>query len=143
MVPFISSFGSILTASSTGGIIALGLGVEKWSLEKSEKNIEDLTFRAFAARELNGYPLLESISTLKHKGKYKTKYFVGGLKDFFGDAQLFGGISDRDRYQRKVAVVSTSEVGQKAVIMTNYNRPSPDADTSKYQQLCFISCCTK
>jgi hypothetical protein len=132
MIPFISFLSNVLTASSTGGIIALGVGVEKWSLEKCEKNLEDLIFKAFAARELNGYPILESISTLKHKGKFKTKYFVGGLKNFFGDAQLFGGISDHDRYQRKVAVVSTTEAGQKPVIMTNYNRPSPDVDNSKY-----------
>ncbi|KAF4630883.1 hypothetical protein G7Y89_g7253 [Cudoniella acicularis] len=126
----ITKFFDLIVGTSTGGIIALGLGVENWTLTQCTKHFEDLIFRAFAARDFNGVPILEAISTFKHKGKYKTRPFVEGLTDVFTNAQLFGGTSDNDRYRRKVAVVSTTEAGQKAVILTNYNRPSQDVDSN-------------
>lgn len=121
--------GRELTNSSTGGILALGLGVENWNLDKCEHHFEDLMQRAFVARDLSKIPVLESI--YKHKGKYKTKIFVDGLQDLFGNSQLlFGGKSDRQRFRRNVAVMSTTEAGQKAVVLSNYNRPSKDAEAS-------------
>jgi hypothetical protein len=67
-------------------------------------------------------PLFEQLTTLNHKGKYKTKPFKAALQKCFNEDQLFGGVCDEARYQRKVAVVSVSETGQHAVILTNYNR---------------------
>jgi len=71
---------------------------------------------------------------LNHKGKYKTRPYRDALKDAFNEKdQLFGGICEEARYQRKVAVVSTSETGQRAVILTNYNRLQRDAEPGMFQ----------
>lgn len=49
------------------------------------------------------------------------------MKAFDAD-QLFGGVCEEPRYQRKVAVVSTLETSQRAVILTNYNRPQREQE---------------
>lgn len=106
----------------------MGLGVKNWSVDSCTKKFENLVFKAFTPREFNGVPLFEQLATLNHKGKYKTKPFREALKESFNDDQLFGGVCEEARYQRKVAVVSTSETGQRAVILTNYTRLQRDAE---------------
>jgi len=94
------------------------------------KKFESLCDTAFTTREFNGVPLLEQITTFNHKGKYKTRPFTDALKAVFNEDSLFGGRCEEGeaRYQRKVGVVATSETGQRAVILTNYNRSQRDAE---------------
>jgi hypothetical protein len=112
----------LINIHSTGGLIALGLGVKNWSVESCMKQFEELVFQAFTPQEFNGVLVLEQLTTFNHKGKYKTKPFKAALQKCFNEDQLFGGFCGEARYQRKVAVVSVSETGQQAVILTNYNR---------------------
>ena len=118
----------MLISHSTGGLVALGLGVKNWSVELCAFHFEKLCLQAFTPREFHNVPVLEQLTTLNHNGKYKTRPFKEALKEAFQDDQLFGGVCEDARYQRKVAVVSTSETGQRAVILTNYNRLQREAE---------------
>jgi hypothetical protein len=71
-------------------------------------------------------------SVVLKRSKYKTEPFNDALREHFGEDQLFGGKCPERRYQRKVAVVSTSGTGQEAVILANYNRPQRDAEPSRF-----------
>jgi patatin-like phospholipase/acyl hydrolase len=119
----------VLISHSTGGLVALGLGVKNWPVELCASHFEKLCLQAFTPREFHNVPVLEQLTTLSHKSsKYKTRPLKEALKEAFQDDQLFGGVCEDARYQRKVAVVSTSETGQRAVILTNYNRLQREAE---------------
>ena len=126
--------------NSTGGLIALGLGVKNWPVDDCATKFESLCHTAFTTREFHGIPLFEQATTLNHKGKYKTRPFREALKDAFNEDQLFGGRCEgaETRYQRKVAVVSTSETGQRAVILTNYNRSQRDVEPGMFEKIPLI-----
>lgn len=58
------------------------------------------------------------------KRKYRTKPFEEALVDYLKDEPIFGGSHEASaRYSRKVAVTAATEMGDEAVILTNYNRP--------------------
>jgi len=105
-----------------GGLIALGLGTKNWSVERSTYEFQNICREAFAPREFAGIPILQKIVTLNYGGKYKTKPFEMALKRSFQDDQLFGGASTEQKYRRKVAVVSATDFGRGAVVLSNYNR---------------------
>lgn len=100
--------------SSTGGIIALGLGIERWPVEACITHFVNLVDKAFT-RRLPGI----------HIGsKYKTRPFVQALRSAFKDDCLFGGKHETyNSYHTKVALTSASETGTQAILLTNYNRP--------------------
>lgn len=110
---------------STGGIIALGLGVEGWSIDECINHFEKLCTKAFTPREFHGIPGLEQLSAINHNySKYKSKPFEEVLKATFSasDQPLFGGEQDHSHSSVKVAVTSTTETDVKALLLTNYNR---------------------
>lgn len=110
---------------STGGIIALGLGVEGWSVDECIKHFENLCNTAFTPRELQGVWGLEKLSAINHDfSKYKTKPLEKVLKAIFSvsDQPLFGGQHSLDNPSVKVAVTSATEIGEKALVLANYNR---------------------
>lgn len=57
--------------------------------------------------------------------KYKTKPFEEALKTAFSvsDQPLFGGQHSQYHSSVKVAVTSTTEIGEDALLLANYNRP--------------------
>lgn len=56
--------------------------------------------------------------------KYRTRPLVQALQTSFKDDYLFGGTHEGyNNYRTKVALTSTSETGDQAVILANYNRP--------------------
>lgn len=116
---------------STGGIIALGLGVENWSVDSSINKFTDLVRDAFAPREFHGVWGFEHLATARHGSKYRTKPFETALQEAFLDKPLFGGQDIQEGYMIKVAVTSTTYVDQQPVLLTNYNRPDP-LDYSKW-----------
>jgi len=65
---------------STGGIIALGLGVEDWTVEQCIGKFTSLCGDAFNPRELLGVPLLGKLSMVNHRSMYKTKPFEKALQ---------------------------------------------------------------
>lgn len=109
--------------SSTGGIIALGLGVKNWSVDQCTRKFKELCPKAFTPREFNGIPVLEKLVMMSHNSKYKSKPFENALKEAFEEWPLFGGQNDLGEMFTKVAVTSTTAIQQHAVVLANYNRP--------------------
>jgi hypothetical protein len=110
---------------STGGIIALGLGVKNWSVDECIHKFVNLCKKAFQPQK--GVKLWGRLAILAHKGKFRTKPFEEALREEFGeDLPLFGGQPRRDQFKIKVAVTSTTNVESEPVVLTNYNRPEPN-----------------
>ena len=100
---------------STGGIIALGLGAERWSVQKSVENFLRLCDKAFSAHRTGPLALLH------HGGRYRTTALADSLRSCFSDQYIFGGRQDSNVYTNKVAVTATSGTWDKAVVFANYN----------------------
>ena len=80
---------------------------------------------AFTPREFHGLWALEKISAMNHSySKYKTKPLETILKETFSISEqpLFGGQQNLNHSPVKVAVTSTKETGEQALLLTNYNR---------------------
>ncbi|KAI0124847.1 hypothetical protein BJ170DRAFT_478611 [Xylariales sp. AK1849] len=119
----IQNFFDLIVGNSTGGIIALGLGVQNWTVDQCIKYFKELSTEAFTPREMIGIPVLEKLSMLNHGSIYKTKPFERVLKSKFDNRPLFGGISEKEEMSTKVAVTTTTSIEQHAVVLANYNRP--------------------
>ncbi|KAI2469690.1 hypothetical protein F4781DRAFT_431214 [Annulohypoxylon bovei var. microspora] len=117
---------------STGGIIALGLGVNNWSVDECIVNFKDLCGQAFKPREMIGIPLLKKLAVLNHGSMYKTRAFEELLQKTFTKRPLFGGANDLSEMVTKVAITTTSEIKQHAVVLANYNRQGSAEYGKKY-----------
>lgn len=97
--------------------------------------------RAFTARELQGIRGLRQLSTITHNfSKYKTKPLEAVLKEAFSvsDQSLFGGQHSLYNSSVKVAVTSTTEIGEKALLLANYNRSEKKDDQGEWPLLKFL-----
>lgn len=113
----------IHTITSTGGIIALGLGAKQWSLDRCVTEFVRLCDKAFTPREFNNMKGFSQATSLKHGSKYKTSPLLKSLSDVFEDEQLYGGPRKAQyEYDTKVAVTTTSLNGQTAALLANYSR---------------------
>ncbi|KAF2012508.1 hypothetical protein BU24DRAFT_442957 [Aaosphaeria arxii CBS 175.79] len=110
----IQDFFDLIVGTSTGGILALGLGVKNWRVEDCMNMFTRLIDKAFTRKIFGGVTL--------GKTKYRTQPLDDALKECFGNEALFGGELHTPRSGRKVAVTSATETGEQAVIFTNYNR---------------------
>lgn len=97
---------------STGGIVAMGLGVAQWSVQECIENFTRLTDKAFTPR----WPAVARLGR-----RYKTRPFEEALQGVFPDEYLFGG-QHPNPSNVKVAITATSETGESSVIFSNYNR---------------------
>jgi hypothetical protein len=112
----------MLTHDSTGGIIALGLGVKNWSVQECMGRFKNLCNQAFTSRTLGRLG-----PYIGQKSQYKTKPLEAALQAAFGqDTLLFGGSSQERLTNIKVAITSTTPVENRPVILTNYNTTVPD-----------------
>ena len=119
---------------STGGIIALALGVKQWDLTSCITQFIRLCDRAFSPREFNKVAGLQQAATVNHGSKYKTRPFQQILREVFGDEQLYGGRrSSHYVYDTKVAVTATSGTGQRAVVLANYSRQEESEPNYKFE----------
>ncbi len=101
-----------VTIYSTGGIIAIALGIKQISVTTLIQDYAQIIDRAFMPRYY-GF----SIS------KYRTTPIENLLQDYFGQDNMFGGPQRRaEHYYKKVAVTSASDTISQAFIFTNYNR---------------------
>ena len=66
--------------------------------------------------------------------KYKTKPLERVLKETFSvwEQPLFGGQHTHSHSSVRTAVTSTKETGEKAVLLTNYNRSHQNDDQRMY-----------
>lgn len=105
--------------ASTGGIIALGLGVKRWSVSNCIHRFQTLCQEAFTLR---GPRMLKKIAIVSHKSYYRTKPLEDALQSAFSsDALLYGGSKSSSSAEIKVAVTSTQATEKKAVVLSSYN----------------------
>ncbi|KAL8814115.1 MAG: hypothetical protein Q9223_006639, partial [Gallowayella weberi] len=80
----IRSFFDLIVGTSTGGIIALGLGVEGWSTRTCMEHFERLCGTAFTPRKLHKIPVLDKLEVMNNDyARYKAKPFEKILQDTF------------------------------------------------------------
>lgn len=100
---------------STGGILALGLGLEGWSIDQCRTNFLDIMNKAFPPENIPSGT------------KSRTSLLEEGLKHHFKNHRMFGSIdhfgSSDFAGECKVAVTSTEDFARQTVIFANYNRP--------------------
>lgn len=112
------------TVTSTGGIIALGLGVNHWSVEECTLHFTEMCGKAFTRRLGGNIPGLGWFIDNYHHSKYETQPLEEALRSAFTESQyLFGGprMPDFPASDIKVGVTATSSAGS-SVLLTNYNR---------------------
>ncbi|KAF2756983.1 hypothetical protein EJ05DRAFT_49848 [Pseudovirgaria hyperparasitica] len=131
----IQTFFDLIIGTSTGGIVALGIGAMNWTVEECIDKFEKLCEVAFTRRTGSNLPLIGFLVDNYHHSKYETKSLEQALTSAFGDSQfLFGGqqrIEDRSQVC-KVAVTATSLAGNRTFLLANYNRPIYNHMTAKY-----------
>jgi hypothetical protein len=104
---------------STGGILALGLGVKNWPIDQCMHRFLTLVDTAFSPKFMGGV----SLGTTK----FKTKPLEEALHESFQSEAMFGGKRHIPPASRcRVAVTSAKDTAERAVIFTNYNRPQDD-----------------
>lgn len=114
---------------STGGLIALALGVRLLSVGNCIDFFERLCRKAFTRRIGSSWPGVGWLIDNYNHSKYETRPLEEMLQEAFsGDRYLFGSHSANNFYSSsvKVAVTSTSTANGKPVVFANYNRPCSD-----------------
>jgi len=117
-------FGIILIRHrSTGGLIALGLVTQNWTIEDCLHHFAQIYSKALSHPNKRGIPVLTWIRE-KYNSKSDTTAFEAALKIAYSENQnLFGDPrpSGRPGSHIQVAVTATSSAGR-TVLLANYNR---------------------
>lgn len=123
----IQAFFDLIVGTSTGGMIALGLGAQGWSVQSCIEHFEELCKKAFTKRKGIGFPGLDFIFSASNHSRYASKPLEMSLQAQFGEESLFGGLRDSpdsvadSRRTTKVAVPTTTTNGT-VFLLANYNR---------------------
>lgn len=99
------------------------------------EHFEQLCGTAFTPRELHKIPVLGKLEVINNDyARYKAKPFERVLQETFSVSgqPLFGGQHNHWQSSVRTAVTTTSETGDQAVILTNYNRSHEKDDRCKY-----------
>lgn len=103
-----------LRLNRTGGVIALGLGVENWTTHRCLDNLKNLLRRAFSEPR--------QMANLNQKGNYRSRPLREGLSELFDEtSKLYGNFTPQGLSTR-VAVTSTLVREHQSVVLANYNR---------------------
>ncbi|KAI2616839.1 FabD/lysophospholipase-like protein [Hypoxylon sp. NC1633] len=130
----IQLFFDLIVGTNTGGIIAIGLGVKKWTVSATMEKFKDLCKEAFIPREMTSVPLFGALSSLYHGSLYKTQPFAKALKRYFSDQPFFGGATHQSKVTTtKVAVTASAGLDRQPVVFANYNRPESSGKRSPYK----------
>ncbi|KAI8963493.1 FabD/lysophospholipase-like protein [Daldinia sp. FL1419] len=121
----IQLFFDLMVGTNSGGIVAIGLGVKKWSVNATIQKFKDLCTEAFVPREMTSVPVFGALSSLYHGSLYKTQPFTKALRGHFSDQPFFGAATHRSLIttSTKVAVTASTGIERQAVVFANYNRP--------------------
>jgi hypothetical protein len=121
----IQRFFDLIVGTSTGGIIALGLGVKQWRVEECIRWYQKLSKEAFTAKPLSGPRMMST--------RYKARPLEQVLEQAFQQKYLFGGSQDNaGSYFTKVAVTASTDTGQQPCLFANYNRPDPSGQVYRF-----------
>jgi hypothetical protein len=109
-----------------GGIVALGLFMQQWSINEASDLFERLVMEAFQARSglkiWWDLPLARLPRQITCEYIYKSSGIESALKDAFGnESKLFGYFGQSAANAVKVAVVAVGDEDQRAYLLTNYN----------------------
>ncbi|TKA79397.1 hypothetical protein B0A49_02614 [Cryomyces minteri] len=117
-------FFDLVVGTSTGGLIALGLATQSWSVEDCTTHFEELCEKAFSRRAGSNFPFFGRLVDNYNHSRYETRPLEEALTTAFSpDVYLFGGrrINQSPGPDLKVAVTATSATGS-GVVFANYNR---------------------
>ncbi|KAI1468230.1 FabD/lysophospholipase-like protein [Daldinia caldariorum] len=131
----IQLFFDLIVGTNSGGIIAIGLGVKKWTVKATIRKFKDLCKEAFAPREMASVPIFGALSSLYHGSLYKTQPFTNTLKKYLSDQPFFGAATHRSTIttSTKVAVTASTGIERQTVVFANYNRPDPTEKRLPYK----------
>ncbi|KAF7556928.1 hypothetical protein G7Z17_g1027 [Cylindrodendrum hubeiense] len=118
----------LVIGTSTGGLVALGVFENNWSLNEADRYFNSLLKEAFSARRLIAVPVLSKVAEPFMTHKYKTAGINNTLQANFGKNFLFGQTellqSTGDRV--KVGVVTCLEGQNQPCLIANYSRNPSD-----------------
>ncbi|KAJ8121312.1 hypothetical protein ONZ43_g2202 [Nemania bipapillata] len=121
----IQLFFDLIVGTDFGGVIAIALGVKKWSVSSAIEKFKDLYHEAYIARGISKLPLSGAFSIFYHKSLYKHQPLESALRRYLSEQPLFGATTHRSwiAASTKVAVTATSIANRQDVVFANYNRP--------------------
>jgi hypothetical protein len=117
------TFVTQLTIPSTGGIIALGLGHQGWTVQECLATFKKLAVEAFKTHQVPG--VLETIRQYTSGTKYRTEPLEEAFKSAFSGHILFGDPAGANEMRTKTAVVTATQKGP-VTLLSNYNRKVSD-----------------
>ncbi|KAI9712097.1 MAG: hypothetical protein M1820_001806 [Bogoriella megaspora] len=133
----ISIFFDLIVGTSTGGLIALGLGARNWSVDKCIDRFQSLCHAAFTRRSGSEVPIIGWLVDNYNHSRYETSPLEKALqKAFSKDEFLFGGRRPA-QYSgsfTKVAVIATSAATGNPMVLSNYNRPDSEKFSYHFQR---------
>jgi len=117
---------------SAGGIIALGLGERRMSIEECLEMFRTFSRKAFTRRIGTNIHGIRYLVEAQHHSQYESKGLNQSLKLSFGEKKMFGEAAetsnDAPKKPVKVGVTMTSSSGRPYLI-TNYNRATRKIST--------------
>ncbi|PTB65192.1 hypothetical protein BBK36DRAFT_1122202, partial [Trichoderma citrinoviride] len=115
----IQDFFDLIVGTSTGGILALGLGVKHWSVEECTAHFKGLCKQAFTKRAPR---FLNTLTAMSGKGVYKSRTLENALQSAFdSNSVLYGGAHSAKPTSIRVAVTATLAREDRAAVLSNYN----------------------
>ncbi|KAI9701837.1 MAG: hypothetical protein M1836_001181 [Candelina mexicana] len=128
----IQAFFDLIVGTSAGGMIALGLGVENWTVENCIHQFYNLCGSAFTPRRFSSIPVLSQMIESHFNSKYETRPLQRALMNVYSDDYLFGSPTIIDSHPTKVAITAATAAGLKSVVLSNYNRVCGDEQKLEY-----------
>ncbi|KAK8072958.1 FabD/lysophospholipase-like protein [Apiospora saccharicola] len=130
----IQCFFDLVVGTSTGGLVALGLGSMKWRVSECLEKFVKLCDEVFTRRSGSSLPIIGSFIENYHHSKYQTTTLENALQTAFTeDLLLFGGQRlPGTTLPLKVAVTATNLAGNKTYLLANYNQPRGSHKSSHY-----------
>ncbi|KAI0205198.1 hypothetical protein F4808DRAFT_473273 [Astrocystis sublimbata] len=118
-------FFDLIVGADFGGVVAIALGVKRWSVSSAIEKFKDLCREAYIGRGISNLPLSGALSVFYHKSLYKQQPLEGALRRYFSEQPLFGATSYASRLaaSTKVAVTASLAAGGQDAVFANYNRP--------------------
>ncbi|KAK6351889.1 hypothetical protein TWF718_005033 [Orbilia javanica] len=129
----ITDFFDLIVGTSGGGLIALGLGVNGWSVNRCKRHFVELCGAAFTPRKGTKTKWIRQFVVARHHSRYETQPLEKSLRQSYNEERLLFGGSQNSRTSPgpKVAVVATTYNSiEEPVLLANYNRVVNDQDTT-------------